>query len=329
LPPSPLLHEETLTFLRNRKNLLAFSGGGDSTALFFLLEQANIPFDIVLVNYQTRAQSDDEERYAKTLASRFRKRYFIFTCKLSSSNFEHRARYERYGCCETLMRYYGYDTLVTAHHLGDRLEWFLMQLSKGAGLVEMLGMHAYEERKAYMLVRPLLHLTKAALEHFLDKRGVEYFHDASNDDTSVLRNRIRHTFATPFLGLNEEGIAQSFAYLEADAKRLLPKGSKRFGDLFICDRNADDLINIRRVDKALKCLGKVLSKAERDEVLRTKDCVVGGRLAVVFDESKIYVAPFLKTVMPKSFKETCRKARIPLKIRAYLFTSELNPSSLH
>ncbi len=328
MPPLSLLHEETLAFLRNRKNLLAFSGGGDSTALFFLLEHAKIPFDIVLVNYQTRMQSDAEEEHAKTLATRYRKHYFIFTCKLPASNFEHRARDERYGCCETLIRYYGYDTLVTAHHLGDRLEWFLMQLSKGAGLVEMLGMKVYEERKDYMLVRPLLHLSKATLEDFLNKKELTYFHDESNDDTSVWRNRIRHTFATPLLGLNETGIAQSFTYLEEDVKRLLPEGSKRLGDLFICDRNADDLIAIRRVDKALKCLGKVLSKAERDEVLRTKDCVVGGRFAVVFDESVIYVAPFLKAVMPKSFKEACRKARIPLKIRAYLFISELDLSSL-
>ena len=65
-----MLHEATLSYLKTRKNLLAFSGGGDSTALFFLLLEQGIPFDIVLVNYQTRPQSDEEEAYAKTLEKR-------------------------------------------------------------------------------------------------------------------------------------------------------------------------------------------------------------------------------------------------------------------
>jgi tRNA(Ile)-lysidine synthase len=82
LQPLPLLHEATLEYLRHTKNLLAFSGGGDSTALFFLLFENKIPFDIVHVNYQTRAQSNEEEAYARTLATTHTKELFTFIIKI-------------------------------------------------------------------------------------------------------------------------------------------------------------------------------------------------------------------------------------------------------
>ena len=42
--------------IKTKKNLLAFSAGIDSTALFFLLLDNNIHFDIAIVNYNQRAQ---------------------------------------------------------------------------------------------------------------------------------------------------------------------------------------------------------------------------------------------------------------------------------
>jgi len=46
--------------IKTNKNLLAFSAGVDSSALFFILKQNNIDFDIAIVDYNLRAQSKDE-----------------------------------------------------------------------------------------------------------------------------------------------------------------------------------------------------------------------------------------------------------------------------
>ena len=40
----------------------------DSTALFFLLVECEIPFDIAIVHYHTRKQADDELSHAQHLA---------------------------------------------------------------------------------------------------------------------------------------------------------------------------------------------------------------------------------------------------------------------
>ena len=54
-----------ISHLKEKKNLLAFSTGVDSSALFFLLLENNISFDIALVNYATRDNSNEEEADAK------------------------------------------------------------------------------------------------------------------------------------------------------------------------------------------------------------------------------------------------------------------------
>ncbi|MEA1879510.1 MAG: ATP-binding protein, partial [Campylobacterota bacterium] len=50
--------------LNNKKNLLAFSAGIDSSALFFLLLENNIKFDIAIVDYNIRDQSKKEVTHA-------------------------------------------------------------------------------------------------------------------------------------------------------------------------------------------------------------------------------------------------------------------------
>ena len=326
LQPSPLLHEATLHDLKTSKNLVAFSGGGDSTALFFLLLEHNIPFDIVHVNYQTREQSDAEEAYAKQLALTHHKQLFTLTCKLEKSNFEHHARIERYSFFEKTIKEHGYQTLLTAHHLNDKLEWFLMQLTRGAGLVEMLGMQESEERDSYSILRPLLHLSKKTLQTYLEEREIAYFNDESNASLKHLRNQFRHHYANPLIEAYETGIAKSFEYMEEDAKRLLPHVAKRIEDLFMIPKDRDELINIRHIDKTLKLLGIVASKDQRNEILKTESCVIGGKIAVCFAREKILIAPYLKVVMDKKFKEICRKEHIPSKIRPYLYVAKIEPS---
>ena len=66
-----MLQQKTKELLKNSKNLLAFSAGGDSTALLFLLLDNNIQFDIAIVDYGIRKQSKDEVAYAQELAKQY------------------------------------------------------------------------------------------------------------------------------------------------------------------------------------------------------------------------------------------------------------------
>src|SRR3989339_1043067 len=150
---SELLH---LDLLKEGRVLLAFSGGVDSTALFHLLLEHNIPFDIAHVNYHTRVSSDAEEQSALELAQKPSLQCYVHSCRLGGVNFEHRAREERYKFFGYLMKKHAYTYLLTAHQLNDRLEWLMMQMCRGSGLPEMLGIRSHDRREGIEILRPLL-----------------------------------------------------------------------------------------------------------------------------------------------------------------------------
>ncbi|MGX3010641.1 ATP-binding protein [Helicobacter sp. 23-1044] len=128
-----------LDALKGRKNLLAFSGGVDSTALFFALMRQNIDFDLAMVDYGVRKSAKDELKYGKKLAKQYHKKIYIFKSPKIKRNFEGEARRVRYAFFERVILSGGYENLILAHQLNDRFEWLLMQLTKGCGLNSLLG----------------------------------------------------------------------------------------------------------------------------------------------------------------------------------------------
>lgn len=317
-----MLDPEALKRLRNRKNLLAFSAGVDSTALYHLLKEWEIPFDIALINYKTRPESDEEESHARKLAKKDAKKAFILQKEVSGSHFEKKARKIRYDYFERVIEKEGYENLVTAHQLDDLLEWGLMQLCKGCGLVEFVGMQPVEQREHYTLVRPLLFTPRKKLLSYLRKRGIRYFVDVSNLDTRYTRNLFRERAAKFLMEECGKGIAESFRYMLADKAILLPEPDLLYREKELTlfrPQKTEESILIRWVDKILKEQGYLLSKAQKEEILRNRSVVVGGAWVVEVGENLVWIAPYRQIAMPKSFRERCRKARIPKKIRPYLF----------
>jgi len=186
-----LLEPSTLELLKNKKNLLAFSAGVDSTALYNLLKEENIDFDIAIVNYKVREQSEKEVEYALQLANSDNRKCHLLEIALSGKNFEYNARNIRYRFFEELIEKYNYNNLITAHQLDDMLEWSLMQLCKGCGLAELIGMQPIESRENYNIVRPLLFTPKKSLLELLETKKIKYFLDHTNQLDSFKRNRFR------------------------------------------------------------------------------------------------------------------------------------------
>ena len=318
-----MLPHSVVEKLQKSKNLLAFSGGGDSTALFFLLVEHAIPFDIAIVDYGVREQSKEEVDYAQELARRYDKLCFVKTAPKLESNFEANARKIRYEFFEDLIKAHGYNVLLTAHHLGDRLEWFLMQLCKGAGCVELAGMQMSEQREGYTLVRPLLQRAKEELLAYLENKDIRYFHDASNDDESFLRNRFRHKFAEPLLKEYTDGIRRSFEYMDED-RELLEEECEVFkeGEMSCFYAPASHRATLLCIDKELKKRGYLLSGFEKQELKSRANSIVGRRYLIVFHSQLVCITPYsdTKPTLPKKFKEECRKLAIEPKLRPFFYT---------
>lgn len=322
-----MLDSVSLEALKGKKNLLAFSGGADSTALFFLLMEADIDFDIALVNYNTRTSSKDEEEYAKELGSKYGKKCFTKSVKLPKKDFEASARRERYGFFEEIIKEHGYDSLVTAHQLNDKLEWFLMRFAKGAGVRELSGMKAVSKEDDHAVVKPLLKTSKNSLYEYLKVRKIKYFEDESNDDKSYERNYFRHEFSNAFLDKFESGVARSFEILGSEAT-MFESEFFRLGSLVAFKSISKDK-DISNAALALKQIGYLPSFAQRDEIGEKFDAVVGGAFCVAKSkDGYVYVTPYMSETMQKEFKEACRVSLVPSKVRGYLSKNGVNPKNL-
>ncbi len=314
-----MLDSKTLPLLRRGSNLLAFSSGGDSTALFHLLLDAEIDFDIIHVNYHTRIQSDEEAEYAQKLAQKYNKKIYLYYAPEITCNFEAKAREIRYDFFEKCIKTYHYDTLLTAHHLGDRLEWFLMQLSKGAGLYELMGMKNRETRDTYTLIRPLLHVNKDDLLSYLKEQNIIWFEDESNEDESYKRNYFRHHYSKPLLKEFSKQISKSFQYLDEDAY-LEEIEVLHVRELSYFTTLSNPRHNLFHIDKILKKRGFIMRQGDKEILKSHNSHIVGRKYIVCIMDKYTFIAPYLQTTMTKTFKEQCRKLKIPEKLRAYLFS---------
>ncbi len=319
-----MLNQEALALLQEGKNLLAFSGGVDSSALFHLLQQHNIPFDIAIVNYQTRQQSFEEAAYARSLAEACQKECYVLETVLTEQNFEATARHLRYDFFESLIKKHGYTHLITAHQLDDRLEWLLMQLSKGAGLYELLGTQVVEKREGYLLVRPLLETTRTEIQTYLNNSAIDYFEDESNRDEKFKRNFFRHNIATPMLAAFSSGIKKSFTYLNEDLQELIEKElqPKCVEELCYFKTPASRRSAIILIDRILKEQGFLMRQGDKERLKTEDEHIVGRKYVISFHPNYCFIAPYLKYEMSKSFKEKCRLLKVPRRLRPYLFSDE-------
>ncbi|PAF44827.1 tRNA lysidine(34) synthetase TilS [Helicobacter sp. 11S02596-1] len=329
--------------LKGRKNLLGFSGGPDSVALFYALAHHGIGFDMAIVDYGLRESCKDEVAYAQALAQEYQKECFVLKSPKIETNFEASARRIRYDFFEELIAKEGYENLVLAHHLGDRLEWFLMQLTKGCSLGTLLGFDGIEVRENYQIIRPLINTPKSKIYAYC--LPYKFFEDKSNQDTTHRRNEFRHNYANALIEKYSGGIVRSFAYLASEKSLLYPKVPiARLGEIrFFARKSA--VVDMYWSDKILKTMGYVLSASQRQEVLKTDFClciaqknqtfILGSNQTYIFISKSLHighapparhlVAQHRLVVMPKRFKDIARKLKIPPNIRAqiYVYLSDL------
>jgi tRNA(Ile)-lysidine synthase len=313
-----LLH---LDLLKRGRVLLAFSGGVDSTALFHLLLEHNISFDIAHVNYHTRPTSDAEEQSAETLAARHNLQCYTHSCRLGGINFEHRAREERYRFFGYLMKKHGYTYLLTAHQLNDRLEWLMMQMCRGSGLPEMLGIRSRDQRDEINILRPLLEWDRESIETYLDTHNIPHHIDESNADERYTRNFFRHRYSAPIMREYKDAIRRSFRYLEEDNQSLIEPMDFITVDTFVYASNP---VNIRSlvygIDSFFKSRGYLLTQHDKEGLKKGGEHIVGRHTIVVIEPDHTFIAPYEHgVVMDKGFKEECRRLKIASKLRGYLY----------
>jgi len=214
---------------------LAVSGGPDSLALMHLAArlraELGVGLTVLTVDHGLRASSRDEALMVGRLAAGLGLPHAILDWEgreNSAASLQARARAARYDLMAAYCHANDIPALVTAHHLDDQAETFLMRLKRGSGLD---GLAAIPERGAWagiVILRPLLDMPKARLVATLKEQGISFVSDPSNDDPRFERARVRGS-ASAFsaLGLNPEALALSARRLRR-AREALDAAAQSF-----------------------------------------------------------------------------------------------------
>jgi tRNA(Ile)-lysidine synthase len=175
------------------KILLAVSGGGDSTALLhvlsILMERGVVALHAHGVDHGLRAEAASELELVGELCQA--RRVDFTQCRVdlrAGGNLQARARELRYAELDAVRARVDAQWIATAHHADDRAETMLLRLLRGSGAGGLAVLPAVDGNR----VRPMVRATKADVLLHLQRQGLRWAEDPSNQDRRFLRSRVRH-----------------------------------------------------------------------------------------------------------------------------------------
>lgn len=184
----------------NKKLLLAISGGIDSMVLLDLAVKSKLNFAVAHCNFNLRGKESDKDQkfitdYCQTNKIQLYLKLFDTNqyATANKTSIQIAARELRYEWFFEIKNTLGYHYIITAHHLDDNLETFMINLLRGTGIEGLVGI---QENKG--VIRPLLHFSRAEIEKYAATEHIKWREDASNASDNYLRNKLRH-HAIPLL----------------------------------------------------------------------------------------------------------------------------------
>ena len=178
--------------------LVGVSGGADSVALLTAMVAADgIPESRIVVGHVNHGlrdvESDEDAQWVASLSRSLRVQHEEIRVDLGDQVSEEVARRERYGALAEMAVRNGCRGVAVAHTRDDQVETVLHHLLRGTGLKGMAGMSDRQPlQDGLELWRPILDISRAAVETWLQSLGQSWREDATNRQTRWTRNRIRH-----------------------------------------------------------------------------------------------------------------------------------------
>lgn len=177
---------------------VAFSGGLDSTVLLHLLcryarKDGGPPLRAIHVHHGLQDAADDWPQHCTEVCAALDvPLQVIFVQVEQGASLEEAARAARYAAFAQSLQ--ADEVLMLGQHQDDQVETLLLRLLRGAGVAGLQGMPQSRCEGRYLLLRPLLQISRRELEMYAARNGLRWVEDPSNQsddyDRNFLRNRV-------------------------------------------------------------------------------------------------------------------------------------------
>ena len=227
---------------KSKTYLLACSFGPDSMALFSLLMENQIKFEVAHVNYHLRKESDDEEAGLRAYCEQNNVKIHVLNVKETiEHNVEGRCREIRYDFFAKLCHENVFAAVLVAHQEDDLIETYLLQKIR-KNLVNYYGIKELTTIKDTIIIRPLLTYTKKDLEQLCNNRKVPYAIDQSNLTKAYKRNQIRIDVVSKLTEVERRAILKEINEKNHSLSFVLDKISKLDNKIdTLCALSSDEL----------------------------------------------------------------------------------------
>ncbi|CNK89460.1 tRNA(Ile)-lysidine synthetase [Yersinia frederiksenii] len=263
---SPVLLNPLLAQLgEHRHVLVGFSGGLDSSVLLHLLVCLRDQFipelqiRAIHIHHGLNPLADNWVSHCQQQCEQWKIPLEVVRVSIDSreTGIEAAARTARYQAFRAHLA--TNEVLLTAQHLDDQCETFLLALKRGSGPAGLSSMAAKMPFAHGQLLRPLLAFSRAMLENYARAQQLQWIEDDSNQDDRFDRNFLRLRIL-PLLNQRWPHFAQATArsaVLCAEQEQLLD------------ELLADNLQQLQNAEGALSIEGLLLaSTAKRAAILR-------------------------------------------------------------
>ena len=181
------------------KIAVAFSGGGDSTALLHALKDDKRAQYAFIVDHNLRPGSRREALAAKTWAQElgYEAKLLTWSHDNPKTGVQEKARLGRYSLLGEACRKFGVSHLLTAHTEDDQAETLLMRYERqtdwrgAAGMPQVSHGGLWPQLALVTLVRPLLNTSRQALRDYNCQHKLSWNEDPSNQNRDFARIRAR------------------------------------------------------------------------------------------------------------------------------------------
>ena len=154
------------------------------------MRSANINFNVVHINHNINKQSGKWARFCQSICKELKIPIIIQNTTINNEKkigIEAAARQQRHLSFGKL----GCDVIVLAHHLNDNIENFFIRLLRGSGIDGLSSMDEETKIKNVLYLRPLINIDKEFIVNYAHDNQLRWIDDPSNNDESIVRNKIR------------------------------------------------------------------------------------------------------------------------------------------
>lgn len=198
---------QNFSFLKEKKLLLATSGGLDSMVMVDLFRRIDCEIAMAHCNFQLRGlESVEDQKFVQEYAQTNKIDLFEIQFETEIYAEKHQlstqiaARELRYNWFREILESDKFDYILTAHHADDSLETFIINLSRATGIEGLTGIPAQNGK----IIRPLLIFSREEIENFAKENQIKWREDSSNASDKYLRNKIRHHIVPLLKELNPD-----------------------------------------------------------------------------------------------------------------------------